>query len=216
MVEERKMSKGRYFIAFVLASGIFLLGLSLGFILTSAKFRGIDDAQLDLRTKIASLEVQGLLIKDNLCNIDDADYLVEELSDIGETLTSMEDDLGKNNKRVLLLKDYYSLLEIRHMLYTEELNSKCGKDFVVVLFFYSNDEKMCPDCEAQGYVLSYMRAKYPKLRVYSFDSGTSNPAVKSLMMLNNVKSVPSVVIKGKLFSGYQDRDVIEGYIQKIA
>src|SRR3989344_7881253 len=112
---ERQLSGKRYFLAFILTTGIFLLGLFLGIILNNQKFDKIDDLQLQFRTQLSTIELQNALTQGDICNFNDVDVLVDELSKLGQTLTSMESQLGKHDKEVIVLKEYYELLEIRHM-----------------------------------------------------------------------------------------------------
>ena len=214
MVERAKISKKRYLIAFVITLGIFLLGIFLGVILTETKLSKIDDLQLQFRTRLLSLELQSLLVGEDICNFQDVDLLVEELGELGETLNSMEDQLGKNDDRVLALKNYYSLLQIRHMLYIQDFNKKCDNKFTIVLFFYSNDESVCPDCQNQGYILSYLRAKYHYIRVYSYDIDLNSPVVRALLKLNSVEGAPYIVVDDNGYSGFRDKEFLEGIINE--
>ena len=64
-----------------------------------------------------------------------------------------------------------------------------------ILYFYSNKED-CNDCEQQGYVLSYIKKKYPSVRVYSFDINIENQAIDIIKENYDINIAPSVVING--------------------
>ncbi|MEK6947652.1 MAG: hypothetical protein AABX19_00260 [Nanoarchaeota archaeon] len=209
MVERAGVSKKRYFLAFLLATGIFSIGLLLGITLTSAKLSEVEKLQIEFRNRLTNLEMEDLLTEGKICQFSDVDNLVDELSKIGETLTSIENDPSTNHDDILALKEYYSLLEIRHMIYMQKFNEQCGKKLDIVLYFYSNDEEKCIDCSSQGYILSYIRNKYSNVRIYSYDIDIDNPAIRTLMKLNNVTAAPSLIINDEFYSGYQDKKLIE-------
>ena len=212
MVERVGISKKRYFIAFLLATGIFSIGLLLGITLTSAKLSEVEKLQIEFRNRLTNLEMEDLLTEGKICQFGDVDELVGELVKIGETLTSIENDPTTNHEDLIALKEYYSLLEIRHMVYMKKFNEQCGKKLNIVLYFYSNDEQKCVDCSSQGYILSYIRNKYSNVRVYSYDIDVDNAAIKTLMKINNVTTAPSLVINDQFYQGYQGKDLIEQQI----
>ena len=206
---ERTISKKRYFVAFVLTTGVFLLGLLFGAVLTESKFTELKDLQQDLRTQLASYDIQALLVSENLCTFKDVDGLVDELGSLANRLTAMEDERGKTDSEVLKLKQYYSLLEIRHWLFLKKLNEECGTTYKLLLYFYSSNEKNCPDCESQGYILSYLRAKYPDVRVYSFDIDIHDPALDTIKTIYSVKTSPSIILDDKLYTEFQSKEQLE-------
>ncbi|MFA4886739.1 MAG: hypothetical protein WC595_00860 [Candidatus Nanoarchaeia archaeon] len=206
---ERVISKKRYFIAFLLTTGIFVIGLLLGAVLTESKFTELKDLQQDLRIQLASYDIQALLVQENPCKFKDVDGIVVELGSLANRLTAMEDQLGKQDPDVLKLKEYYSLLELRHWLFLKKLNEQCGTDYRLLLYFYSSDEKTCPDCESQGYILSYLRAKYPNVRVYSFDADLDDPALNALKSIYAVKTSPSITLDDTLYTGFQSKEQLE-------
>ena len=205
----RALSNKRYVIAFVLTLLIFTLGFLLGSVATESKFTELKDLQQDLRTQLASYDMQSLLLSQNTCKFNDVDTLIKELGTLADRLTAMENQLGKDNKDVIKLKEYYSLLEIRHWLFLKKLNQDCGTDYKLALFFYSSDEKTCPSCESQGYILSYFRARDEKLRIYSFDITIDNPALESLKVLYSIQTVPSIVLDDHLYSEYLTKEQLE-------
>lgn len=84
-----------------------------------------------------------------------------------------------------------------------------------MLFFYSNDENKCGDCDQQGFILSFVRKKYPNLNVhvYSFNFDINNPAISTLKHYYNITTVPSIVIDEKAYLGYRDVDFIENILK---
>ncbi len=123
--------------------------------------------------------------------------LISSLSNLGDRLSSAENQLGNDNSQVIRLKQQYSLLEIRDYLITKQLAVACGTKPVTVLYFYSNAGD-CTDCDKAGYALSYLRNTYPALRVYSFDYNLDLGALKTLIAITKVKdTLPAFIINGK-------------------
>ncbi|MBI2670956.1 hypothetical protein HYX18_03200 [Candidatus Woesearchaeota archaeon] len=214
MVAKRKISKGKYLVAFVISASIFVIGILIGILLTNAKLDSINEIQQMVRTQVLTLETQYSIASQNPCNFVDYPELTEELYKISDNLDNLESQLGKNNKAVLNSVEYYSLLETKHWLFLKDVSKRCGKDLNLILFFYSNDEGKCAECSVQGYVLTNLRKTYPEknIYVYSFNADINNGVINTLTRLYSVKKLPSIVINDKLYSGFKDRDELEKII----
>src|SRR3989344_5811063 len=125
---ERELSKKRYFLAFIFTSAVFIIGFLLGLLLTSLKFDFIDQYQQDFRTDILTFDVQDMLLQEDICKFD-VNQLDDEFGVMSEQVSVLEDKLGKYDEDVLRMKEYYSLLEIRHMLLVEKLKNYCDYDY---------------------------------------------------------------------------------------
>jgi len=211
-MERREVKKIKYFIVFVITTLIFLVGIWMGQLLSDFRFGNLEDAQMDLRTQTATLETQYLLIAQNPCLLLDSDKLGEELYEMGEKLRYMEENYGANSKDVARLKEYYSLLELRHWLFLEQIKSKCKKnDFTTILYFYSN--VACERCGEQGYVLTFLKEKNPNLKIYSFDVNIENPALDWIEDSYRIKDVPTLIIDGEKYRGFINEDKLNEIIK---
>lgn len=161
-----------------------------------AELNAISD-QLSIDT--LSLDTQFSLLASAPCSAinNGGTELTTELHDLGERLNYTEAQLGTKDAQVIRLKKQYTLLEIRDYLVTQQLGSACDTDPVTVLYFYSNVEGECEDCDRASFALSYLREQYPNLRVYSFDYHLDLGALQTLIALNKVKpEFPGFVILG--------------------
>ena len=120
----------------------------------------------------------------------------------------MEGELGKYDEDVLRMKEYYSLLEIRHWMFIKGLKEDCGRDYNIILFFYSNEEEECSDCEMQGYLLGYINQKYDNVFIYSFDKNIQNSALGLLKDKYNVNGL-TLVINDRVSYGFMEKEEIE-------
>ena len=212
-MERREINKIRYFVVFVITTLVFLVGIWVGQLIADFRFGSIDETQNDLRTQTATLETQYLLVSQNPCILLESDKLATELYEMGTKLVNMEENYGKNSKDVKNLKEYYSLLELKHWLFLEQIKNKCEQNnFTSVLYFYSNLDD-CEKCSEQGYVLTYLREKYPNLKVYSFDVNIENPALEWIKDVYNISEVPSLVIDNKKHVGFMNEDNLKEFIK---
>ncbi len=141
--------------------------------------------------------------------------LTGELSDLGDRLSYEEGQLGATNPQVVRLKEQYSLLEIRDYLITKQLAAACGIKPVTVLYFYSNANNSCANCDQAGYALSYLRDTYPTLRVYSFDYNLDLGALQTLIAMSKIApKFPAFVINGKTSYGFTSLGDLESRFPK--
>ena len=175
-----------------------------------SKLSEIEKMQNDFRTETSTLEVEYLFLSQKPCSIVNSTELSKELYQMGGRLEFMEDTYGKDNSDVLSLKGYYSLLEMRHWLFFENVKAQCNFDSKTILYFYSNVR--CDRCEEQGYVLTYLRNNYPSLNVYSFDVDIENSALNMLKEHYNIDSsnaLPVIIFGNKTFSGFTPLETLQ-------
>jgi len=209
----KKIDSQKYLLVLVLTILIFTAGLLLGNWIASKKYKSLQNMGQTLRTDIIALELQQDLIEADPCKSAGLAPLSEQLYTLGTRLDFMESRLGKNNEDVIRLKQYYSLLEIRHWLFMKKINEECNQNNILVLYFYSNLDD-CSKCEEQGYVLSYLHKKDPSIMIYSFDKNMHNPALDTIKKEFNIQEAPTIVINEEVYAGYQNREALEEAIKK--
>jgi len=211
-MDKRNINKGKYFVVFVLSTLIFLGGIFVGNNLSTRKLSKLSEIEQDMRIQIIGMELQYELLKENPCGALNSTPLTKELYELSDRLNYMENNLGVNHPGVLRSKEYYSILELRQWLFLKKTNEECKRNNTLILYFYSNRDD-CDTCEEQGYVLTYIRNKYPNVRVYTFDINIDNIALNTLKELY-IKSdeLPVIIIDDKVYYGFKDREQIESII----
>lgn len=207
-MKRQKIEASKYLAAFAMTTVIFLIGFIVGGYINENKLNIIDNLQQDLTKNTISSELQFILLTEHPCEFIHAGQLTKELYDIGTKLDFMETKMGKKNEEVIKLKEYYSLLEIRHWLLMKRANKECNTSYDLILYFYSNIGD-CDDCEQQGYVLSTIHKKYPEINIYSFDFNIDDPALEAIKDIYGIKNAPSLVINGNTEEGFRDKAFIE-------
>lgn len=203
----RTINWGRYLLALIITASIFGSIFYISNLADEKRLDEVKSIQDTLSIDLLSSETQFSLLTQAGCTSDGNSILAPEIGEMGDRLSYMEGQLGTDNSDVIGLKKYYSLLQIKDYLLVTAFSQKCHTHPVTVLYFYSND---CADCTNQGYVLTTLRAKYPDLRVYSFDSDLDLSAIKTLETINVVSDKrPSLVIDGVTYAGFQSIDDIE-------
>lgn len=212
-MERRKFSMFKFVGVFAATMLIFILGIQLGNYLTNIKLDKIDLLQNDMRIDILGLETQAFILNKNPCELSGLNIMADELYKTGEKLTFMESQLGKEDNSVKRLKNYYSILELRHWILLKEANSKCKTIQNLILYFYSN-ELTCSECETQGFVLDYIHNNKPSVKIYSFEYNLNNPAINTIKELYDINAtdLPVLIINDKIYTGFKDKQEIESLL----
>ncbi|MBI2546259.1 hypothetical protein HYV81_03705 [Candidatus Woesearchaeota archaeon] len=213
-MDRKQISKTKYIAAFATTTLIFLIGLLIGSYITNIKLQKLDQLEQDLRIDTLAVEIEYLLISENPCTGINTRFMTDQLYNVGTRLDFMESNLGEGDQRVQALKSYYSLLEMRHWLFIRKTVEECESDVVPILYFYSNQGD-CPSCEEQGWVLNYIRQKYPQTRVYSFDLNINNSALAALRDIYEVQQAPAIIINNEKHIGFLDREAVEQLLNPV-
>ena len=207
MMDRKKIQFSKYIAAFAITLLVFIAGVALGSSSDRKKLAIVDDIEQDIKMNTMGTEIQYLLMTDSPCTFVNSTQMAIELGNLGSKLTFMESQLGTDDKRVLELKEYYHLLELRHWLFLKKAKEECDKNFELVLYFYSNKGD-CRDCEEQGHVLTYVHKKNPAFNIYSFDVNINNPALNTLKERYNIRTTPTIIINETIHEGFMSTDEV--------
>lgn len=212
------MSFKRYITVFIITGLIFTFTFWLSNQLSLSKVREVRDLEDQIALNILSTETRYSLLQDSSCqhvgsnNTNDIG-LNSELTDMAHRVKFMASQLGPENERVISLKKYYTLLQIKDYLLTKELYNRCGTHIVSILYLY---QEGCAECVKQSIILDDLASTYPEIRVYWIDKDLQTPALDTLISILGIKSTPSIVIKNKVYDSLQTTSDIESYIPQIA
>lgn len=206
-----KVNKTRYLAVFASVTLIFLVGIIIGQWISELRVSEFSTQQRNIRTYILSLNLQTELASKYICDVD-VFRLTKEKVKMGQELDFLEKRLGKDNKGVIELKKGYTLLSIRQWLLVEKAKEECDRNIATILYFYSNIENVSV-CESQGYILDYLYDRYPEsVVIYALDVDLDTPALNTLKTVYGITEVPSLVIDGELYPGFQEKDKIESIV----
>ncbi len=209
----------KYFMVFLITLAIFATAFYVSSRLNNQKLEEIQTIQNRVSIDILSSETQFALLSESSCETVGDSSLSKDLDSLGAKLSYAEDNINKtdsNQEDIVWLKKNYALLEMKDYVLMKKLAQKCEVKPVYVLYFYSNQEGVCEDCEKEGIVLTELRRKYPGLRVYSFDYDLELPAQKTLVTLYKVKNtLPALVINNKAEYGFKSVEDIERLVPEL-
>ena len=211
----RNLSKDKYIIAGVITLGVFLLGLFLGLAIEGKRVTYIESVSRMQNLDFSSLQLQYAFIdemsqeKNCLAVQNTFEQNINNLESTRTRLENFDTDATLNKNEFDVLKNEYILAQIRYWMLAERTRKLCGSDVVSVLYFFS-DEKECPDCDRQAFILTYLKKRFKdKLLIFSFDSQfESEPMIPLLKKTYNVTAYPTIIIEGKSKSKFQDKDAI--------
>lgn len=212
----KKIDIKKHILIFIATALVFGAGFFLSDFVSEQKLERLLSLQENLRVDILSLETQFSILEQAPCDNLNESMLTKELYDISQKLTHLENSLGEDDPNFIQLKKFYSILEIKHWLLLKKAAKQCELNLATIIYFYG-DKNACPDCNKQGYILTYLRKKYPVLRVYSFDFNLPLSAIKTLKSIYAIKKdLPALVIQDETFHGFHSKqelkDILSQYI----
>ncbi len=215
VVNTHRARWGSYLMAFLITALIFATALYVSNYFNGQRIANVQATESDISTQILSTETQFDLLQEHSCSdVSETDLAPSEMTALGSELDYLEAQ-GGNQAQIESLKSTYSILEIKDYLAVQQLARKCGSRPVFILYFYSNNGD-CPQCEAQGDVLTALSQQYPALRVYSFDYNLQVGALQTLISIDHVDdNLPALVINGKTYYGFQSLDAINRILPQL-
>ena len=212
----QKIETKKYVVVFVITMIVFLGALYISNRFSEKRIAEIKAVESNISLDILSSETQFALLKESSCKaIDHSTAFSEELNNLAQKLSYMEENLGDKNTDVLNLKKYYSLLQTKDYLLVGKVNEKCGIKPITIIYFYSNQGD-CGNCKNEGYVLTKLREEYPELRIYSFDYNLDLSVVKTMKSIYGIKNtLPALVIWDEPYYGFKSPEDIEKIIPQL-
>ena len=164
----RALSRDKYIIAGAITLGIFLLGLFLGLSIEGKRVNYIESVSRKQGLDFSSLQLQYAFIdqmsqeKNCMAVQKTFEQNINNLESTRIRLENFDRDATLNKNELDVLKNEYILAQVRYWLLAERTKKLCDADIVNILYFYS-DQKECPECEKQAFVLTYLDRKSTRL-----------------------------------------------------
>ena len=194
-MENRKIkSKKRYVLAFIIGTLIFILGFVLTYSFSYIEYQRISNVQSQISYEIFNDKLDSSLFGEDICSVESFRRVSEDLGFQGRIIDDLERKFGKQDKRVLFRKQFYTLIELEHFEFVKEINEKCSSDIQTILFFYSNDEKIIGEAETAGELLGAVSSRNQNLVIYSFDIDLKSDLITSLKEKYEIKEPLTIII----------------------
>jgi glutaredoxin len=204
---KKRVSWEVYIIAAVITLVIFSLGVALGFFISNEKYSIIKNDLEDLKLQQKDAELELLLINSlETKSCYSIKYEIDKMavlsSKLGDRVSVYDTEMIKNAD-FYNLKQQYILTLIEFWNYWELFKKNCNSSVNTVLYFYSI--KNCDDCQAQGFVLSYLKEKYPdKIMTFALDKDEDLYSLNLIKNTYNVTTAPTLIINNKKYEGLKD------------
>ncbi len=179
---------------------VFFSGFVGGYFLTSGKVTQLTELQNEIYTQSLSLDALFDLATENLCDEEGLIPINNQLNELGNKLTIIEEDTKRSLESQLLANQYVAL-EVKHFLLINEINRECGEKYSTILYFFSPDRNECSNCAAQGALLTEVKEQKPALMIYSFNWNIDSPVVDRLLLDYDINNIPTLIINGEKFEG---------------
>ena len=204
----------KYIFVFLLTCGIFAASWYLSAYFNQKKITEIRSIQDKVAIDLMSSETQFDLLEEMSCQDIGNSVLNQELASLAGRISYSEQNVGAAEE-IRLLKQQYTILQVKDFLLSKRIGERCKKTPVTILYFYG-DKDACTDCVKQGYVLDALREKYPDVRVYSFDYELDSSTVRALNSIYKVTgNLPALVVDGKkTINGFRTLEQIEALLPK--
>lgn len=202
-----------YIVSFIIGTLVFISG----FLITNQVVYYQESKVLEKNMNdfylLFELGVERDLFSKDVCSINFTEKAEQSFYFHRKLITDLEEALGKDDERVLLQKKIYNIAQAQHYLLKSAQNQKCGKDYTLVWFFYSNDEESLISSERIGNMLDSVVYSNPKIIVYAFDTSVKNEFVTKLTEKYSISSVPSIVVNGKVYSNLENIDDVNQLLE---
>ena len=201
------ISKEKYVVAAIITAVIFLFGLFVGLTIEGKRINVMEDMYTEQRIKIASNQLQyGYISSMGEAASCPAIYnvLYNNVKELEDARTKLEDyarDSALNTKSFALLKQEYTIEQVRYWLLAEQAQKICGQDVVRMLYFYGSGVD-CIGCDEQAFVLTYLKKLFgDKLLIFALDgSFEQEPIIGVLKKQFNVTAYPGIVMENSTSS----------------
>ncbi len=198
-MEKRQIQSGRrYILAFLIGTFIFLNGFVLTYSFSYLEYQRVSRIQAEISYQLFQNKLKYYLFDEDICSADLLVELSEDLGFQGRIIDDLERKLGKNDKRVLFRKKFYTLMELEHFEFIKRINKECGAEIPTVLFFYSNDDLDLKKGEELGELLGVVYRRNPEIKIYSFDINLDSDLIKMLKEKYEVEELLTVVINEEI------------------
>lgn len=216
---ERTTSTRLYIIAGIITLLIFLVGLFIGTTLTNERANAISTDNERQRLDIESTQLQYVYLsslkdQEQSCGaaLKTLEININNLENTRKKLETYISSAITENEDFISLKREYMIAELRYWILARQTQELCGRDAVILLYFYSNND--CSDCSSQGIILTNLKDLFgEKLLIFSIDADFSQEPLISIIKENyKINELPTIIIYDKKFSGIQTEQELEKVI----
>ncbi len=210
-MQHRPIFINRILLAWLITTVLFILIFSFAYSVSYLNYRSIEEESNLIEHYINDLDL--IASEGNSCNDTLLFDASQKLDTVGSKLALLETRFGNDDPRVLEQKRRYSELEMKHFELVKQIDVNCERDFLTILFFYSNGREDGDNSEQVGFILStFKNQDSDKIMVYSFDYNLDADAVRNLANRYGVESAPVVIVNERDYLQVSNIRELEKYL----
>lgn len=206
---KRKLSLRNYVLALVLTVLVFSGGILLGIFIDRLRLNDAAQTTLNEKVNLRSLQLQQNYLDSGQADCKALNRVLEaNIDELAKKMAVVIDyekrSVFNENEFKLQLQDYF-LTEIQFLLVSQEIDQKCSKDNIKIIYFYDDNP-----FDTQGDILDYLKKVFgSRVLVFSLDSTfTQEPMINILLTSYNIKQFPAVIVDGQVFQGHTSVEVL--------
>ena len=179
-MDRKFQSPRRYLLAFLIGTGIFVLGFLIVNWLSLLEYKRISQLQEEISYEIFEDKISYSLFGKDICSDSSYKKISEDLAFQGRIIDDLERKFGKSDDRVLQRKKFYSLILLEHFEFVNIRNEECNGKVNTILFFYSNSLDNIGRSEEVGRILGSVYERNDNVVIYSFDVDLESDLIEEL------------------------------------
>jgi len=213
-MRKREIHWKRFFYALIIGTLFFFLGFIITTSISYLQFQRISTFQEETTYNIFKDKLNYEFFNENICEKEFFSKISEELGFQGVIIDDLEKRLGKENQKVLQRKKLYTLVEVEHFEFVNNLNEECNSNISTILFFYSNKKSDLSKSEDTGTILDSVYRKNNNLVIYSFDINLNDIIITQLKTKYKIKASPTLIINNNKKLENPTLNEIETYLNQ--
>ena len=215
-MEKRQADKTLLIAVFSFSTLLFIGGILLGNYAATSRLSDLRQVKEELEINRLDVILETELFEKSICDFNFKD-ISKERNALGTQVDYTESKRGADDQEVILLKKKYFLHEIRLLFLVKQLIKECNKDYIPILFFYSNKENRTISKD-QGYVLDYFYDKHKdEIVIFAFDANYDSPSTyATLKKIYNIRLSPTIVFNETKHEGFVSIEELEKIYGNIA
>lgn len=186
---------------------IFISGFFIGFYFEKSTVTYTKNEIENLKNDIENTQLQVLFASsEKECRL-----MLVAVNDISYNLYNLVNKLRNtepNSEEFYQIKREADFLSIRAWILSRNVEERCEKQVLPILFVYSTN---CDECNEQDEDLQEIKGKYNRTLVYSVDYDLDETAITLLKNAYEINSTPSMIINGTLYNKL-DREKLEDIV----
>jgi hypothetical protein len=214
MNERPFQDKKRYLWAFIIGTAIFFFVFLISYGISSFELQRVSNNQNILAYNIFSHKLNYTFFNREICSPNSYEQLTEDFTFQRKIMGDIEKKFGRTNPAVVERKKFYTIIELEHLEFIEQLNKECNQGISIILFFYSNKEEDLKKSDDAGNLLDVVyNQNQENLIIYSFDVNLNSSLIAELKKKYEVQISPTIIVNGNKITSPQNIAEIEKFLK---